>query len=155
MSLSLISLYSQGPRHRSLGLVFWCLSFLNRAQARQLGRPGFSEVLTQQGKHQTSPPPAPNVTGLRKPKLSKKTQRLFSCGGRTCSPRPCPACCRGNLQRDGESSHASGVATGAVSLPAPFDFRTPVLARQAGSGSAGGCVKGYFWEDHYALAWLW
>ena len=108
-----------------------------------MGRPGFSEVLTQQGKHQASPPPpAPNVTGLRKPKLSKKTQRLFSCGGRTCSPRPCPACRRGNLQRDGESSHASGVATRAVSLPAPFDFRTPVLARQAGSGSAGGCVKG-------------
>lgn len=34
----------------------------------------------------------------------------------------------------GKSSHASGVATRAVSLPALFDFRTPVLAGQAGSG---------------------
>lgn len=142
MSLSPTTLYSQGPRHWSLGLVFWCLSFHNRTQARQSGPPGFSEVLTQQGKHQTSSPPPNNVTGLRKPKLSKKIQRLFSCGGRTCSPRCCPACHGANLQGDGKSSHASGVVTRAVSLPAPFDFRTPVLAGHAGSGPGRWVRKG-------------
>lgn len=39
--------------------------------------------------------------------------------------------CRGGGSK---SSHASGVATRAVSLPALFDFRTPVLAGRAGSG---------------------
>lgn len=71
MSLSLPALYSQGRRHWSLGLVLWCLGLLNRAQARQLGRPGFSEVLTQQGKHQTSPLP-PTSQARKSPSSARK-----------------------------------------------------------------------------------
>lgn len=43
-------------RSKTLVLVLRCLSFLSRTQARQLGQPGFSEVLTEQGEHQTAPP---------------------------------------------------------------------------------------------------
>ena len=50
---------------------------------------GFSEVLSQQGRRRAG---LRDVMDLQKPQLSNKTQRLFSCGRQTCSPRPCPAC---------------------------------------------------------------
>lgn len=105
---------------------------------------GFSEVLSQQGRHQACPR---DVTDLQKPQLSNKTQRLLSCGRQTCSPGPCPPALPAiELIRGwGHGFPRSGVwpRAGAALLPVPTSTslspplkpQTPLsLVEQAGTG---------------------
>lgn len=135
-------------RSKTLVLVLRCLSFLSRTQARQLGQPGFSEVLTEQGEHQTAPPPTSQA--CKSPSSARKHK-----GSSVVADEPAP---QGPalLAIELICSSMARVPTHRA-WPHEQFLSLPLLTSELlfwlgklGLGSEGGCVKGYFCEDHYA-----